>query len=257
MRPEHSGAIGARPEQRDPPKVLVVDDNRALAENIVEILDDEGIAAGLAESGGDALALIADEGYNLVITDIRMPGMTGIELLQRIREDWPEMPVVVMTAYSSDQALRDAAAAGALCVLSKPVVMDEVVELVARVVAPHTTVLVVEDDDDLRANLAEALLDVANVVPATAPDLATADRMLETLDVQVVIIDARLPDGSGVEWGAELRRRLGDKLTLVFITGYAADYHRALGELLSLPHMHLLEKPFSAAALIDLVRSAG
>jgi CheY-like chemotaxis protein len=80
-----------------------------------------------AESGGDALRQLG-EGIRpeliLILSDINMPGMDGLQLLREIRRGWPHLPVMMVTAYGDDERKRQAAAAGAVDFLAKPVDFD-------------------------------------------------------------------------------------------------------------------------------------
>lgn len=233
--------------------VLIIDDNMDLASNLQEILQDEGVRVEIAQDGYEALDKLAPGGFDLVITDIRMPGMNGVEVLKAVHERWPRLPVIVMTAYSADAILEEAYTAGALDVLSKPVDIEHVIGLVERVSGPSASVLLVEDDRDLRVNLAEALLQIARVVPHTAATAADARRLAAAIGFRVAIIDVRLPDGDGVALACELKQRQ-QALEVIYITGFAGG-HTDLDEVLRAPQMHLLEKPFQPARLLELVRS--
>lgn len=234
--------------------ILIVDDNRALAENLKEIFEDEDFATEVAVDGLSALAMLAKRDFSLVITDIRMPGMSGVEMLKAIQERWPCMSVIVMTAYSSDALLQEAAAAGALGVLSKPIDMEQMIGLVRRAAEPSAPVLLIEDERELRVNLAECLLDIAGVVPHVAGDIATAERLAARCQFRVAIIDVRLPDGNGLEYGLRLQAQLGDEATIIYITGFEHELEDMLGERGSRPQIRLLAKPFTPQALLDLVR---
>lgn len=85
-------------------RVLLVDDNRALVENLAEALACEGVLADIAVSGEEALAILEDRRFDLVVTDVRMPGIGGLEVLREIHRLLPGTPVVVMTACARDSA---------------------------------------------------------------------------------------------------------------------------------------------------------
>ena len=238
------------------PPILIIDDNRDLAENLQEILEDEDIAAEIALSAEGGLALLEAGDYGMVITDVRMPGMDGVELLETVHQRWPRLPVVVMTAFANDIQSQRAAAAGALEILSKPLDMGHILGLIERVSEPHAPVLVLEDDAALRSNLCEVLLEIADAVPHAAPDIATARRLVDELDFRVAIIDARLPDGDGLDFGRELHERFGQEIALFYITGYAAELAAKIQELLCGEQVHLLEKPFPPNRLLTLIKEA-
>lgn len=236
------------------PTVLIIDDNREMAANLQEILEDEGVRVVVAQDGYEALSKLGADGFDLVITDIRMPGMSGIDVLKAVHERWPTLPVIVMTAYSADSILEEAYTAGALDVLAKPIDIEHVIGLVERITEPNAPVLLVEDDRNLRVDLAEALLDIAKVVPHSAATVADARRLATKIDFRVAIIDVRLPDGDGVILAGALKERQPD-LAIVYITGDAGQ-RDDLAEVLKSPQMHLLEKPFQPGRLLELVRSA-
>lgn len=114
------------------PSILIVDDNVDLAEDLKEVLEEEGVVVHLASDGFQALKLLEQFELKMVVTDMRMPGMDGVGLIREIRQRYPGMPVVLITAYSQDQQLAEARANGVLAVLSKPLDLQRLCELVER-----------------------------------------------------------------------------------------------------------------------------
>lgn len=110
--------------------VLVVDDNVDLAENVTDILESEGFDAVCTTSPEAALREAAGRRFDCVVLDVRMPGMDGIELRERMRERQPGACFVFMTAYASDERLAEARSSGILGVLPKPFVPESLVKLV-------------------------------------------------------------------------------------------------------------------------------
>jgi DNA-binding response OmpR family regulator len=100
--------------------VLVVDDNQDLADNIAEILGMRGYAALIASSGEEALPKALPDGPDLLVTDFRLPGMSGAELVQRVRKQRQNVRAVVISAYTDDVTIAAAKEAGA-AFLPKPV----------------------------------------------------------------------------------------------------------------------------------------
>ncbi|GAB4315006.1 MAG: hypothetical protein Kow0074_02360 [Candidatus Zixiibacteriota bacterium] len=100
--------------------ILVVDDDLLVLNVISEIIAASGHHARTADSGRKALDVLAREKCDLVISDIRMPGMDGFELAERIRTDYPTVHVVLMTGYSSDSTYREAMRLNIDAYLSKP-----------------------------------------------------------------------------------------------------------------------------------------
>jgi DNA-binding NtrC family response regulator len=100
--------------------VLVVDDNEDLAENIAEILSLRGFHPVIASSAEDALPKALPEGPEILVTDFRLPGMTGADLVRRVRAQRQGVRAVVISAYTDDRTISAAKAAGAEF-LPKPV----------------------------------------------------------------------------------------------------------------------------------------
>jgi len=115
-----------------PKSILVVDDEQVLRESLVELFDSEGYEALSAGDGKEALQVAVDRPIDLVLTDVRMPEMDGIELLQRLQKVAPETPVVILTAYGTVETAVEAMRKGAIDYLLKPVNFDDVLLTVSR-----------------------------------------------------------------------------------------------------------------------------
>jgi DNA-binding NtrC family response regulator len=113
-------------------KILIVDDEEGMRRLLVRVLTREGYQALAAASGADAMARIAGESFDLVITDIQMPGMTGLALLEELKSFDPALPVVVITAYGTVESAVQALRAGAYDYLTKPFETDEIKLTVAK-----------------------------------------------------------------------------------------------------------------------------
>ena len=112
-------------------KILVVDDEQSMTQYLGIVLRKEGFEVITAGSGREALERVKNDTPDVVITDIKMPGMDGIQLLQSIKKHDPAIPVVIMTAYASQQSAIDAVNMGAFQYLIKNAKNDEI-RLVVR-----------------------------------------------------------------------------------------------------------------------------
>jgi CheY-like chemotaxis protein len=101
-------------------RVLVVDDDPAVRKSFDRVLTGKGYAVITAESGEEALRKLNEEKYDLVYSDIRMPGMNGLEVAEKIKANRPWTPVVIITGYGTDIAEERAKAAGVKSFLHKP-----------------------------------------------------------------------------------------------------------------------------------------
>src|SRR5690606_37202829 len=111
---------------------VVADDEILNRELLAEILPRLGVTVRTAKDGVQALKLLETESADLLITDIRMPGMGGLRLLHKAREKWPTMPVVMMTAFASVESAVESMRQGAYDYLMKPFGVEQVEALLLR-----------------------------------------------------------------------------------------------------------------------------
>jgi CheY-like chemotaxis protein len=171
---------------------LVVDDNRAFAENLADILLDRGAKVTTAASGAEALELAEKTRFHALLSDMRMPGMGGAELVHRIRRIDPGLPAIVATAYTSDSELSAARAEGLLAVLPKPVPISTLLALLSSA-RRDALVALVEDDIALADNITEALRDLG-FSTVTAMSVLEAEQ-LKAVKPFMALVDIRLPGG--------------------------------------------------------------
>ncbi len=131
-------------------RILVVDDDESLRQVMSMQLEEMGYTALTVPSGEEALRLLATEPVSLVITDYRMPGMSGLELLGRIRAEFPLLPVIMITAFGSIGNAVEAIKAGAFDYISKPIDFDQLVIAVRRAMEHHQ---LLEEVQSLRSML--------------------------------------------------------------------------------------------------------
>jgi DNA-binding NtrC family response regulator len=119
------------------PSVLVVDDEKNMRRSLLTLLEDEGYTARAAESAEEALDLLAHEKFFMVITDARLGGMSGYEFLPKVHRQWPDLPVLMLTAYATPKLAVEAIKAGAMDYLAKPFAPEELLHAVARCAERH------------------------------------------------------------------------------------------------------------------------
>ncbi len=113
-------------------KLMIVDDEETLTFSLYQtfIMAKQDYEVITASSGEEAAAKLADDTFDLVITDISMPGMTGLELLAQIRQMYPQTAVIIMTAYGSEDKKEEALRIGAHHYIEKPFEIKEIKKLV-------------------------------------------------------------------------------------------------------------------------------
>lgn len=119
------------------PKILVVDDDMSLRKMLEAVLTDDGYDVKEADDGQHAIEFVEEQFYDLILMDIRMTRMGGIEALKRIKKLSPGIPVIIMTAYASVETAREALKSGAFDYLTKPLDIDELKLIVQRALRHH------------------------------------------------------------------------------------------------------------------------
>ncbi|MCX6133890.1 MAG: response regulator [Ignavibacteriales bacterium] len=120
-------------------KILVVDDEENVCQSIKKVLSRKGYNISQAFTVDDAVKLIKEMTFDLVITDMMIPGTSGLELLQIIRDDYPELEVIMITGYASIESAVKATKLGASAYLPKPFTPDELTKVTEKTLAARVT----------------------------------------------------------------------------------------------------------------------
>ena len=223
---------------------LNVDDNVAFAENLAEILDDAGGSQTVVvDSGERALEMVKSRRFDALISDMRMPLMTGAQLVHQVRRVDPGLPAVVVTAYTADGELEAARREGLLAVLPKPV---PVARMIATLLHARRDGLIalVEDDAALADNLTEALRE-RGFTAVTARSVTETDRLGDVRPF-TALVDLRVPGGTD----GEAMRRLAARfpgLPMLAVTAYHLDPPMST--------VAVFSKPFDTRALLEAVEA--
>src|SRR5437764_3058237 len=112
------------------PKILLIEDDPAIVTSLQEILAADGYVVSLATRGDEGLALAQSQAFDVVVTDLKLPGLSGLELIRQLHTTKPRLPLILMTAHGTTETAIEATKAGAYDYLLKPVEMTELLELV-------------------------------------------------------------------------------------------------------------------------------
>ncbi len=118
--------------------ILLVDDNIAFIDSIKDILEDGGYEVETAESGEAALKCIRNRSFSLVLMDVKMPGMNGVECFFHMKQMNPDVCVILFTAYALTELIQKAHDNGVLAVLKKPLEMEVLIDVVAQATRNRT-----------------------------------------------------------------------------------------------------------------------
>jgi two-component system response regulator AtoC len=168
------------------PPVLVVDDEKNMRQSLQTVLVDEGYVARAVESAEEALELLAREEFFMVITDARLGGMSGYDFLARARNQWPELPVLMITAYATPKLAVQAIKSGAIDYVAKPFAPEELLHAVARCAERHR---LLRENAALRSRAGETI--TLDQIVGESPGMRELRKLIQTVartDARVLIL---------------------------------------------------------------------
>ena len=191
----------------DPTTILIVDDDLHVLEVLDARLQSAGFRIFKAENGSDALRLLKDNKIDLMISDMKMPGMSGMEVLTKARTLQPGLPIIFLTAYGSIPDAVKAVKAGAVDYLAKPFDGRELVHKLNKVLEESPQFRTGMDDDAI-------LSDLDNVVSQKMKELYSMVRRVAQSNVNALILGE---SGVGKERVAHLLHRLSPRSKQPFV----------------------------------------
>ena len=223
-------------------RILVVDDENSIRITSRKFLRDAGYEVDVAEDADQALAMLAAKDFDVVVADIILPRVTGLDLLNAIRETSPHVQVILMTGEPTVKTAAEAVRAGAFDYLTKPIDKERLVKTVAHAVAvktlskktrlakanawypPHpqqkpamARILVVDDENSIRTTSQNFLRDAGYEV-AVAEDADQALAMLAAGNFDVVVADIILPRVTGMSLLNAIKER-SPHVQVILMTG--------------------------------------
>lgn len=232
-------------------RVLVIDDEEGMRVTLAANLELEGYEVVEAADGQRALEIVAEQPFSLVITDIRMPGMSGVEVLRRLRRLRPGIVVIMMTGFALEDLVEEGILEGAYAVLKKPFSMDLAAEVVARA-AEARSVLVVDDAQELADSIAAALRDAGLRAEASRSG-RDAIEAVRARRVDVCVLDLIIPGQDGLVTCQEILA-LDPTVAVIVMTGYPVA--EMITRIAERGGYACLRKPFETRDLLHTIAQA-
>ncbi|MBN1652214.1 MAG: response regulator [Deltaproteobacteria bacterium] len=180
------------------PRILVVDDEEAIREILADFLSLEGFYISTAKDGKDALEELSRSHYDIVLSDLKMPNMGGIELLETISHQSPRVVTVIMTGFGTVETAIDAMKRGAYDYIMKPFKMEEVVHVVQRGLEKRKL-----EVENLRLKEAVSLYEVSEAIAANLSRdevlKTVTDAAIREIGADLVVVILRDQDGRYAE----------------------------------------------------------
>lgn len=235
--------------------ILVVDDDAHLLSLLVDTLTSIGYRVTGAPGGIEALEKLNSGKFDLMITDIKMPGVDGITLLKKVRRHFPKLPVLFITGVASDDIIGRASPDG---FLAKPFRISHIENLIENTLAdksekvtrPIRKVMVVDDDNTFREMLSESLR-YNQYSPFSVAGSELALEELRNGEIDAVITDIKMPGMDGIALMKKIKELYPDLPVILITAFYNQKYSEKKNEINQADGF--LEKPFKVETIIDLL----
>ncbi len=228
-------------------RILIVDDDQRMTRTLADILSLAGHEAVEAFSGLEALEKIRTHAFDCVLTDVRMPGMDGVEFHRQLRQSQPGLPVVLMTAYAADEIIRQGLDEGVVGILDKPLDITHLLGFFA-LLARNRIIAIVDDDPAFCKTLGDILRQRSFSVAQITDPHTDVEQMAS--DAQVILLDLKLNHIGGLEILKSIRMRYLS-LPVLLITGYRQEMAETIRAALDINAYACLYKPLEIPDLLE------
>lgn len=201
--------------------ILVVDDLRSIRLTLGGILEDKGHDVVTVENGYQAIEAVRKRHFDVIFMDIEMPGIDGVQTFREVRKIDSKTAVIMMTAYSVEDLVKEALEEGAYAIVYKPFEVDRIIAIIEELLHEKILILVVDDQFADRETLKEILEDKGYRV-ATAQDGAEAIEMVKSHHYDIIFLDVRLPGMDGVGTFEQVKK-IDPEATVIMMTGYTEE----------------------------------
>lgn len=228
-------------------RILIVDDDQRMTRTLADILKLAGHEPMEAWSGAQALNMIRTQAFDCVLTDVRMPGMDGVEFHRQLRQSQPGLPVVLMTAFTADDVIQRGLEDGVVGVLDKPLDITHLLGFFASL-AHNRTIAIVDDDPAFCKTLGNILRQRGfNVTQITDPH---ADVEAMASEAQVILLDMKLNRINGLDVLKTIRARY-PSMPVLLVTGYRQEMAEIIHAALEIKAFACLYKPLEIPDLLE------
>ena len=230
--------------------IMVVDDLRSIRLTLGGILEDEGHSVVTVENGYQAIEAARETHFDAIFMDIKMPGINGVQTFREVRKIDPKAMVIMMTAYSVEDLVKEALEEGAYAIVYKPFDIERIIAIIEELLHEKTLIMVVDDQFSDRQTLKVILEDKGYRV-AIASDGAEAIDMVKSRHYDIIFLDVRLPGMDGIETFEQVKK-IDPEATVIMMTGYTEEdlVRRAISE----GAYTCIYKPFDMENVIGLVQ---
>jgi CheY-like chemotaxis protein len=231
--------------------ILIVDDDIEMTETLSDILTDLGHHVEIANDGFKAIQKAKTQTFDVILMDIKMPAMNGVETCKKIKHIQPKVAVMMMTAYSVEDLVAEALKEGAYGVWYKPVEIEKVIELVEHSREKGALILIVDDDLSTCETLADILKEKGYSITHVSSG-KEAIKIVKEKNFDIVLIDVKMPVMNGLETYLALRKIRPD-IKVVMMTAYRQEAQNLVEEAIRHDAYTCIYKPLDIKKLLKII----
>lgn len=235
---------------RNKTNVLIVDDDIGMTETLSDILDESGYDVEVANDGFQAIERVKARAFDVILMDIKMPGINGVKTYKKIKKIRPEAAVMMMTAYSVEALVAEALKEGAYGVMYKPIDITKVTEFIEHI-RKSAFILIIDDD----LSTCETLMDVLEEKGyhmARASSGEEAIKKVREARFDIIFIDVRMPVMNGLEVYLALKK-IRPNIKAIMMTGYRQEVQDLVEEAIKKSVYTCIYKPFDVKNVLKLL----
>ncbi len=232
-------------------RILVVDDDHRIVKTTCDILKIKGYEPIAAYSGEEGVEKVRSDAPDCVLMDIKMAGISGVEALKRMKEIVPLLPIILVSAYATDNLMEEAKRAGAYAILSKPLNFPMIFSFLT-LLRKEESILVVDDDPEFCKTLRDILTLRGFQVETETEPQRVMGHLEKNYELAVVLLDLKLGTVSGVDVMKEIQAKYPGKPVLL-MTGYCHELSASIVDARKSGAYTCLYKPFEMDDLFHVI----
>lgn len=205
---------------REKANILIVDDDPGMTETLADILSELSYDVAVAEDGYRAIEMMRKKAYDVVLMDIEMPGISGVESFKEIKSICPSTKIIMMTAYSVEDLVKEALEEGAYGIIYKPLDIDKIVDFIGK--AEKGVFIMVVDDDHATCETLKDVLEEESYRVGVADSGEEAIMLAKKKTYDIIFIDVKMPVLNGLETFLAIKE-VNPQITAVMMTGYRQE----------------------------------
>ena len=241
--------MASRPTHETAEKILVVDDEEGMRVTLAAILQDEGYEVATAATGEEAVERCLHQRFGVVLMDVRMPGIGGVEAFRQIRRHQEGVRVILMSAFSTEDLKEAALDDGAIAFLPKPLDLEKAVDLIRG--TTETAILIVENEKQT-ANLLKQSLGKQGYRVTVTDSAHRALELVEQIRFDLIFVDIALPVMNGLDLYLAIKK-ITPTAVAIMITGMEEEFETLAREAVRRNAYTIVKKPLDIDHVLTML----